>query len=390
MIGFWQQIWQRPVMPEELSRARKNNFTAPAGPQMAQSDSWKLTASELVAAARKKKTESAGPDGWAPAEVQHWPSRAWQIFSELSEKWVEVNQVPDVWRHSRQVMIPKAEGTYGQVKVTDMRPIAVQPVMCRIISFAFARRTSAREWLQTIVPDFTHGAVAGRGVATALLPLQETFNDYGIIISLDQAKCFDHVMPELALGHLKHAGMRPQWIKRFTWTWSHQKRWVQFGRVRHQKVSTSIPQGCAIALVALEFFNYGSFQNGPSACSQSHQYMVHLEHSPGSEGEFSQTASCMQAAFSQTNHVITRCAGKILCAFHSNSWFRFCSRQVCTWSDGPEKERHSSENPFSFASFAYDKGLQRICIEQVARQSSAGVVGCKVTTLSLTGLGTRS
>ena len=131
---------------------------------MAQSDSWKLTASELVAAARKKKTESAGPDGWTAAEVQHWPSRAWQIFSELWEKWVEVNQVPDVWRHSRQVMIPKAEGTYGQVKVTDMRPIAVQPVMCR---------TSAREWLQTIVPDFTHGAVAGRGVATALLPLQE-------------------------------------------------------------------------------------------------------------------------------------------------------------------------------------------------------------------------
>lgn len=104
-----------------------------------------------------------------------------------------------------------------------MRPIAVQPVMCHIISSAFARRTSAREWLQTIVPDFTHGAVAGRDVATALLPLQETFDDYGIIISLDQAKCFDHVIPELALGHLKHAGMHPQWIKHFTWTWSHTK-----------------------------------------------------------------------------------------------------------------------------------------------------------------------
>ena len=161
-------------------------------------------------------------------------------------------------------MIPKAEGTYGQVKVTDMRPIAVQPVMCRIISSAFARRTSAREWLQTIVPDFTHGAVAGRDVATALLPLQETFDDYGIIISLDQAKCFDHVIPELALGHLKHAGVRPQWIKRFTWTWSHRKPWVQFGRATHQKVSTSIPQGCAIAPLALVVFNYGSFQNGPT------------------------------------------------------------------------------------------------------------------------------
>ena len=145
-----------------------------------------------------------------------------------------------------------------------MRPIAVQPVMCHIISSAFARRTSAREWLQTIVPDFTHGAVAGRDVATALLPLQETFDDYGIIISLDQAKCFDHVIPELALGHLKHAGMHPQWIKHFTWTWSHQKRWVQFGRATHQKVSTSIPQGCAIAPLALVVFNYGSFQNGPT------------------------------------------------------------------------------------------------------------------------------
>ena len=254
MIDFWQTIWHRPCMPEELTRLRNDSLTAPPGPPMANTGTWKLNVDELVAVARQKKTESAGPDGWSAAEVRHWPPRAWQIFIHLWQSWVFRNEFPEVWRHSRQVMIPKTEGTFGQVSVADMRPIAIQPVLCRIISSAFAQRIETKEWLQNLIPDYTHGAVAGRDVATALLTVQETFAKFRLLVSLDQAKCFDHVIPELALGHLAHAGMHPEWIRHFTWTWSHQKRWLQFGRATSdspQHVFSSIPQGCAIAPLAL-------------------------------------------------------------------------------------------------------------------------------------------
>ena len=48
-------------------------------------------------------------------------------------------------------MIPKTEGTFGQVSVADMRPIAIQPVLCRIISSAFAQRIETKEWLQNLI-----------------------------------------------------------------------------------------------------------------------------------------------------------------------------------------------------------------------------------------------
>ena len=73
-------------------------------------------------------------------------------------------------------------------------------------------------------------------------------------MSLDQAKCFDHVIPELAVGLLPHAGMHPEWIRHLQWTWSDQHRWMQFGRHTAnslERVSTSIPQGCAMAPIAL-------------------------------------------------------------------------------------------------------------------------------------------
>jgi hypothetical protein len=252
MSTFWKRIWNRDALPEELQRLRSQQLSRLPGAPMP--GSWQLTPEELLQAARKKTTESCGPDGWSAAEVCHWPIAAWRILLLLWERWIAANQFPEVWRHSRQVMLPKAEGPFGQVRVEDMRPIAIQPVVCRIISSAFAKRQETQAWLQHLVPNCTHGAIPGREAATAILPLQAAFDQGGILMSLDQAKCFDHVIPELAVGLLSHAGMHPEWIRHLQWTWSDQHRWMQFGRHTAnspERVSTSIPQGCAMAPIAL-------------------------------------------------------------------------------------------------------------------------------------------
>ena len=48
-LQFWQTIWHRPCMPEELSRLRNGNLTAPAGPPMANKGTWSQQYTDPVA-----------------------------------------------------------------------------------------------------------------------------------------------------------------------------------------------------------------------------------------------------------------------------------------------------------------------------------------------------
>ena len=56
-----------------------------------------------------------GAHGWTAAEVCHWPLAAWRILLTMWEGWVESGLLPEVWKHSRQVMLPKTEGVFSQL-----------------------------------------------------------------------------------------------------------------------------------------------------------------------------------------------------------------------------------------------------------------------------------
>ncbi|CAE7238350.1 Pol [Symbiodinium sp. CCMP2592] len=244
MRTFWRRIWHRRDVPEELQRLREGRLSRPAGEAMR--GDWRLEASAF-------QHGSAGPDGWAPSELEAFDEEVWECFLRLWHDWCERDLFPQSFRHCRQVMLPKEElDAQGAVDVENMRPICVQPVVCRVISSVMACRS--QEWLLAKVNADTHGSLKGRSVEAAVLALDEAFSTDGILVSLDMRKCFDFMSPELCLGILLHEGMHPNWARHLAHIWQQQRRWLQVQRwvaETPEDVSNSVPQGCAMAPLAL-------------------------------------------------------------------------------------------------------------------------------------------
>ena len=137
ITAFWKRIWDRNTIPDELHRLRANDLTKPRGQPM--SDDWRLTVEEVQKIAAKNHG-ATGPDGWSSEEIHCWPETAWRLLLDLWEHWTTTNSYPEVWRHCRQVMIPKDDpggdtsGAQSNKQVEHMRPICIFPIVCRIFS----------------------------------------------------------------------------------------------------------------------------------------------------------------------------------------------------------------------------------------------------------------
>ena len=183
---------------------------------------------------------SPGTDGWTTDELSHWPLEAWKQLLQLWHVWCEDNTFPNAWQHSKQVMISKQTVTTGSVLVKDLRPITVQPLICRILSSQIAK--TANQWIQSQSTPSTHGGLKQRSLEGAIMALDHGFQKGSILVNLDMEKCFDFVQPEIAVAHLKHAGFHSQWAAHLQHMWTCQHRWIQMGDQysdRPQRVTNS-------------------------------------------------------------------------------------------------------------------------------------------------------
>ena len=101
---------------------------------------------------------------------------------------------PEVRRHSRMVLIPKV-AVSTCLDVAQLRPISVQPLFVRLLSSVFDQRSQSKQWICQVIPRSLHGCIKGRGIHTALLPLETAFARGGILVSLDMKKAFDTSVP---------------------------------------------------------------------------------------------------------------------------------------------------------------------------------------------------
>ena len=76
---------------------KKGGTPTPAGPAcvITAATNWASVLQQTIQGCRKKRKS------WRLAEVQHWPTRAWEILGFLWEKWIEKNRFPEVWQQSR-------------------------------------------------------------------------------------------------------------------------------------------------------------------------------------------------------------------------------------------------------------------------------------------------
>ena len=169
-----------------------------------------FTAHEMAQQAKLMQPSSAGLDGWAGDELACWPTSAWSQYASLANSWFEKGQFPAAWRQLRQVHLPKENVQYKEhCPVDKLRPIVIETALWRVLASAWVRRDEIQKWVQAWAPFEAFGGIAERSVEDALAKFHTEFMQpsASAVVSLDLAKCFDHVSVPLALKCLQKLGM---------------------------------------------------------------------------------------------------------------------------------------------------------------------------------------
>ena len=193
--NFWRQIWERQcVAPEDARRkwAAWGNTSA-----LTENCCSFWSAPRLQQQARKKHHSTAGPDGWRGNEIATWPAQAWAAFDCLVTRWVRRQSFPRAWQQMRQAHLPKEESETDGLEAGAMRPIVVTSVLWRVVSSCIATAPQLQQWQLDILHDSQYGGIPGRHLHQAVAQLALAFERGLPMVSLDYAKCFDHVSPSV-------------------------------------------------------------------------------------------------------------------------------------------------------------------------------------------------
>ena len=250
---FWRGIWDRPSCDHAAAvsrwqqHGRRHRFSGRA------SSLWEPAA--LHAAARAKPVGGAGPCGWSGQETSTWPARAWEIYSQLVDRWMRRGVFPRAWSQVRQVHLPKEESSAAEahVRADKLRPIVVMSILWRIVSSAAASHEKMQRWVQRVVEPEQCGGIRGRHAHHGLGRLCQSFQKGAVLTSLDLEKCFDHVHPNMVLRILEAAGFPKSLTAAMAHAWSQERFLEVSGYVlgEAQLVHSSMPQGDGLSPLAL-------------------------------------------------------------------------------------------------------------------------------------------
>ena len=124
-----------------------------------------------------------------------------------------------------------------------------------MLASAWVRRDETQKWVQAWAPFEAFGGIAERSVEDALAKFHTEFMRPSIsaVVSLDLAKCFDHVSVPLALKCLQKLGMPEPMIFACQHVCGQQIRFLQYRgctSTTPSQVSNSLPQGDALSVIA--------------------------------------------------------------------------------------------------------------------------------------------
>ena len=103
VTSFWSDIWFRQL-PDLEAAWHTWQQHVPQQPVLPGRD---LEDVELYAQAQQRSHCAAGCDGWSGEEVSLLPRAAWKVFADLFKAWLQRGTLPTVWRHFKQVHLPK-------------------------------------------------------------------------------------------------------------------------------------------------------------------------------------------------------------------------------------------------------------------------------------------
>ena len=170
------------------------------------------------AVADRKKSASAGMDGWRTPEFQSLPVEAFVPWAIL---WNQIENsdwdVPSCFKLARLVIIPKPLAKTAQP--IHQRLIAL--LCIPYLAYSKARFTASIPWQLSVFPPNVCGGVAGRkasDISHALAMANEVslVNKEPLVgIKLDRSKCFDRIVVPIIVALGERLGLDAKYLK--TW-----------------------------------------------------------------------------------------------------------------------------------------------------------------------------
>ena len=154
-----------------------------------------------------------------------------------------------------RAQVPKASAAElsGEVSAADLRPIVVMSILWRTTSSAIASCQAVQAWQEEVLSPDQYGGVHKRHIHHGLGKIAGPQAQGAPVVSLDYAKCFDHVNPKLACDLLAVAGFPTSAVHMLRHTWE-QTRYLELNgcvQACGHRVSASLPQGDGLAPLAL-------------------------------------------------------------------------------------------------------------------------------------------
>ena len=202
----------------------------------------------------KSPSTSGGLDQWKFSDLQQLPECGWTPFrlvallAEATGKW------PQVVRAVSVSCIPKDDSPV--LKPGSIRAIGVASAVYSLWSSIRFRQLG--DWQNQVAPPQILGGIPHRSSEehelSFSLALQDPQpDDHPVSIFLDRFKCFDLVLPEVALGIAKRCGLPDQIYQACLGFYDNQVRFFKIGTFYGPRVWTanSALQGCSMSVLMI-------------------------------------------------------------------------------------------------------------------------------------------
>lgn len=242
---FWEEFWSSMAVESPDTDSITHQLLLDTPLQRARQ--WTAPSAELLKLQAAKGRGSSGTDGWSGDDLSALPLGAWQLFSDLANRWLEAEEVPEVLLHARAVFLPKSDKVEGQaIAPGNARPITILSTWWRTWQSAWLQSEDMKDWIPGILDDtVAYGAHADAQVSAA--KVLDAFGRQGFLASLDFTKCFDLLRPQACAALLVRSGFCPKMSKLCSHFWTHHVRWCQWQQATDAKPLQSglmaVPQG---------------------------------------------------------------------------------------------------------------------------------------------------
>ena len=242
----WSDVWAPPNLVKPLPENYEQFLDwIPQGGFAFRCD-WEVTAEQLRGRYRASKRSSASMDGWCFLHFCLLPDGAFEDLAVLLNSFVRTRaNLPELWKHLRVVMIPKAN------EPIEKRPISVAACLWRLLAASILQNIDS--WVRSWLPPQIAGGVKRLDVDDIHAVLHEDLQSGGFAAGgkMDLNKCFDRVDAVSAVSVLQRLGLPAEICDLISSFYTEQKAWISDVLCIHTQPverTNGLLQGCPFSV----------------------------------------------------------------------------------------------------------------------------------------------